>query len=89
MSVERMRIEASHTLTLNEWMSERWGAFPPYAMVGITTHTARWREHLCCECMCIIRIGQKYQRIVYRDIERSQLAQYKVHNQCPTWRFGL
>lgn len=89
MSIERMRTEAAQSLSLNQYMSARWGAFPPYAMVGITTHTAKWKEHLCCECMCRIGIGDRYQRIIYRDVERNQLAQYKVHEQCPTWRFGL
>jgi len=65
-----------------------WGAFPPCTVVGIEHHVAKWRTHLCAECMSTIRIGDRYRRIVYRDDDKDSFAQYKTHDVCPIgeWR---
>jgi hypothetical protein len=63
-------------------MNEAFGAFPPCTMLGIELHRARWRVHLCAECMCPIGIGERYRRVVYKDNETGKLAQYKTHVVC-------
>jgi len=63
-------------------INEAFGAFPPCTMLGIEYHVARWRTHLCAECMCTIHIGERYRRVVYRDDETGKFAQYKTHVAC-------
>jgi hypothetical protein len=64
-------------------LEEQWGAFPPCTMVGIEVHKAKWREHICAECMGKIGIGDRYKRVVYRNEEMERLEQYKTHLVCP------
>jgi len=64
-------------------IEEQWGAFPPYTVVAIEHHTARWRTHVCSECMGTISLGTKYRRVVYRDIDRNKLVHYATHFACP------
>ena len=84
MSVERMRMETRIDQTS---MREMWGAFPPCTMVGIEHHVAKWRTHVCAECMGTIHIGDRYRRVVYRDDDTNALRQYKTHaaEQCNGW----
>ena len=64
-------------------LDEAWGAFPPCTMLGIEQHRAKWRTHVCAECMGVISIGDRYRRVVYRDDDTRRLAQYKTHVACP------
>ena len=64
-------------------LNEAWGAFPPCTMIGIEVHRAKWRTHLCAECMSAIHIGERYRRVVYIDHESGKFAQYKTHCVCP------
>jgi hypothetical protein len=64
-------------------IDEAYGAFPPITVLGEHKHVARRRQHVCSECFGIIHLGERYDKIVYKDDDTGKISQYKVHVECP------